>query len=75
MGAVGDVDIDPDGEHIWVIVRCDGADTDQGGYECLNSDLDPVLKFDQAGNVVESFGGVCLSGPMVSISTLRVTCR
>jgi DNA-binding beta-propeller fold protein YncE len=56
-GAVGDVDIDPDGEHIWVIVRCDGSDADKGGYECLNSDLDPVLKFDQAGNVVESFGG------------------
>ena len=56
MGPVGDVDIDPDGEHIWALVRCGDRD-DQGGYECLGSNLDPVLKFDQAGNVVASFGG------------------
>ncbi|GAB5562209.1 MAG: hypothetical protein SynsKO_38560 [Synoicihabitans sp.] len=56
MGAVGDVDIDPDGEHLWAIIRCGGDDAAQRGFECLNSDLDPVLKFDQSGRVVESFG-------------------
>lgn len=54
-GAVGDVDIDPNGEDIWVIVRCEGPDN--FGSECLNSDLDPILKIDQEGNILESFGG------------------
>ena len=55
MGAVGGVTIDPDGEHVWAVVRCD-APAELFGWECLDSDLDPVLKFDQHGNVVESFG-------------------
>ncbi len=56
MGAVGDVTIDPDGEHIWAVVRCDAGPA-RFGNECLDSDLDSVLKFDLAGHVVESFGG------------------
>jgi DNA-binding beta-propeller fold protein YncE len=57
MGAVGDLKLDPDGQHLWVIVRCDTSDPKQAGAECLDSDLDPVLKFDLDGNVVASFGG------------------
>jgi len=57
MGAVGDLDIDPDGEHIWAIIRCSATEPERFGDECLDSDLDPVLKFDQDGNVVQSFGG------------------
>ena len=57
MGAVGDVTVDPDGIHIWAIIRCDATAPERFGNECLDSDLDPVLKFDQEGNVVESFGG------------------
>lgn len=57
MGAVGKVTIDPDGEHIWAIIRCDATAPDQFGKECLDSDLDPVLKFNQEGEVVASFGG------------------
>jgi len=56
VGAVGDVDIDPDGEHVWAIIRCD-ADGDSFGWECLDSDLDPVVRFDSNGLAVESFGG------------------
>ena len=56
MGAVGGVTIDPDGQHIWAVLRCD-AGAERFGYECLDSDLDPVLKFDLQGKVVESFGG------------------
>jgi DNA-binding beta-propeller fold protein YncE len=56
FGAVGDVDIDPDGVHLWAVVRCD-AGAELFGLECLDSDLDVVLKFDGDGNVVESFGG------------------
>lgn len=57
MGAVGGLAMDPDGEHIWAVVRCDATDPARFGNECLDSDLDPVLKFDQEGNVVQSFGG------------------
>ena len=56
MGAVGGVDVDPDGEHIWAVIRCDATEPERFGNECLDSDLDPVLKFDPDGNVVESFG-------------------
>lgn len=57
MGAVGDVIVDPDGIHIWAVIRCDAAAPGRFGDECVDSDLDPILKFDQEGNVVESFGG------------------
>jgi sugar lactone lactonase YvrE len=57
MGAVGDVQVDVDGEHIWAIIRCSATAPERFGEECLDSDLDPVLKFDQEGNVVSSFGG------------------
>ena len=53
-GAVGDVDIDPNGEDIWVIVRCEGPDN--FGSECLDSNLEPILKINQNGEVVRSFG-------------------
>ena len=57
MGAVGGVTVDPDGKHVWAVVRCDATEPERFGNECLDSDLDPVLKFDLAGQVVESFGG------------------
>ena len=56
IGAVGDVDIDPDGRHVWAILRCD-AGGEKFGYECLDSDLDVVVKFDPDGNAVTMFGG------------------
>ena len=55
MGAVGDLAPDPDGKHLWVIMRCE--DAGKFGSECLDSNLDPILKFDLAGNVVKTFGG------------------
>ncbi len=39
MGAVGDVAMDPDGRHVWAVIRCD-AGADRFGYECLDSTLD-----------------------------------
>ena len=36
FGAVGDIDIDPDGEHIWVIIRCEVPADGKMGYECLD---------------------------------------
>lgn len=57
MGAVGGVTIDPDGEHVWALIRCDATAPERFGNECLDSDLDPVLKFSPDGEVVQSFGG------------------
>mgnify|MGYP001356904964 CR=1 FL=1 len=57
MGAVGDLTMDPDRLHLWAIIRCTASDPKQFGTECLDSDLDPILKFDLKGNVVKSFGG------------------
>ena len=57
MGAVGGVTMDSDGEHLWAVIRCDATAPGRFGNECLDSDLDPVVKFDLDGNVVESFGG------------------
>lgn len=55
MSAVGKVTVDPDGRHIWGTVHCD-AGPERFGSERLDSDLDPVIKFDPEGAVVESFG-------------------
>jgi DNA-binding beta-propeller fold protein YncE len=56
IGAVGDVDIDPDGVHVWAVIRCD-AGGDKFGYECLDSSLDVVVRFDADGTASRTFGG------------------
>jgi hypothetical protein len=48
-GATSAVDIDKDGRSIWVAERC-------GANSCLGSDLPIVLKFDESGKLVTSFG-------------------
>ena len=56
LGAFGDITMGPDGNYVWAIVRCD-APVEMFGWECLDSNLDPIIKFDLDGKVVESFGG------------------
>src|SRR5262249_32254621 len=56
IGAVGDVAIDPDGVHVWAVIRCD-AGGESFGWECLDSKLDSVVRFDADGNASRSFGG------------------
>mgnify|MGYP003709314655 CR=1 FL=1 len=56
MGAVGGVTIDPVGEFLWDFIISD-AGFFRFGNECLDSDLDPVVKFAPDGTVAESFGG------------------
>ena len=56
MGAVGDLKMDPDGRHLWAVIRCDATAVERFGNECLDSDLDPIVKFDMDGNAVASFG-------------------
>ncbi len=48
-GSTSAVEIDKDGESIWVAERC-------GANSCLGSDLDPIMKFDKNGKMVRSFG-------------------
>jgi len=50
-GAVVSVDIDRDGKSIWVFDRCEDA------RSCAKSTLDPIMKFDETGKLVKSFGG------------------
>ena len=45
-----------DGKHIWIAERC-------GANLCVGSDVDPVMLFDQDGNVVRSFGGGMITWP------------
>ena len=56
VGAVGDTTVDNDGRHIWAVLRCD-AGAEHFGSECLDSDLDSIIKFAPDGTVAESFGG------------------
>jgi hypothetical protein len=44
------VDIDRDGQSIWVAERC-------GANSCTGKMDPPILKFDQSGRLVKSFGG------------------
>jgi len=48
-GSTSAVAVDRDGASIWVGERC-GANT------CLDSALDPILKFDASGTLVKRFG-------------------
>jgi DNA-binding beta-propeller fold protein YncE len=53
-GSTSAVDVDPDGKSIWVAERC-------GANRCVDakgepSPLDVVLKFDESGKLVKSFG-------------------
>jgi sugar lactone lactonase YvrE len=55
-GSTSAVDIDADGESIWVAERC-GANT------CAMSDADNVIKYDKDGKLVSAFGGGMLIWP------------
>ncbi len=45
-----------DGRNIWIAERC-------GANLCVGSDLDPVMLFDQEGNVLKSFGSGMITWP------------
>jgi hypothetical protein len=56
LGTVSGVIPDSDGEHIWILARC-------GGNVCVGNDQDPIMKFDLAGNLIDSFGGGMTAWP------------
>jgi sugar lactone lactonase YvrE len=55
-GSVTAMDIDVDGEHLWVAVRCETN-------SCAGSDVDPVLLLNPEGEIVRSFGSGLLLWP------------
>lgn len=55
-GATSAVEIDPDGKSIWVAERC-------GANSCAGSNLPAVLKFDESGKLVKSFGSGMFAFP------------
>ncbi len=55
-GSTSAVDVAPDGKSIWVAERC-------GANDCVESPLDPVLRFDESGKLVTSFGAGLLLSP------------
>src|SRR3954467_1218318 len=55
-GSTSAVDIDKDGKSIWVAERC-------GTNACTGSNLDPILKFDESGNLVAHFGAGLIQSP------------
>jgi sugar lactone lactonase YvrE len=61
-GSTSAVDIDRDGRSIWVAERC-GANTCFDRATGKMSPLNPILKFDQSGKLVTSFGAGMLVFP------------
>lgn len=55
-GSTSAVAIDRDGKSIWVAERC-------GTNSCAESNLDPVLEFDEHGNLVRHFGAGLMLAP------------
>ncbi|MEX0912441.1 MAG: peptidyl-alpha-hydroxyglycine alpha-amidating lyase family protein [Gemmatimonadota bacterium] len=57
-GSTSAVDVDIDGVSVWVAERCSG---NRGA--CMETGLDPVVKFDADGNFVTSFGAGLVAWP------------
>lgn len=56
FGSTIGVNIDSDGQSIWVFDRC-------GGNNCGNSRIAPIQKFDSSGNLVAAFGEGIFNNP------------
>ena len=55
-GSVSALHVDIDGRHIWAADRC-------GANSCVGADVDPIVKMDPDGNVVQSFGAGLIAWP------------
>jgi streptogramin lyase len=55
-GSTSAVEIGKEGRSIWVAERC-------GANSCLDSPLDPILHFDEKGNLIKRFGAGLLISP------------
>ncbi len=50
IGAISAIDMDRDGKSIWVFERCGTINS------CIGSTVNPIMKFDDKGNLVKEFG-------------------
>jgi DNA-binding beta-propeller fold protein YncE len=55
-GSVSAVHVDVDGKHVWAADRC-------GANSCAGSNVDPIVKLDPSGKVVQSFGAGLILWP------------
>jgi sugar lactone lactonase YvrE len=55
-GSVSAINVDVDGKHIWAGDRC-------GANSCAGSNVDPIVKLDPGGKVVQSFGAGLILWP------------
>ena len=55
-GSVSAVHVDVDGKHIWAGDRC-------GANACIGSTVDPIVKLDPSGKVVQSLGAGLIAWP------------
>ena len=65
-GSTAAVEIDKDGQSVWVGERCEASRYPAGCYDPTTgqmSPLDPILKFDPSGTLVKSFGSGMLAFP------------
>jgi DNA-binding beta-propeller fold protein YncE len=67
-GSTAGIGIDPDGKSVWVAERCGTflppSQIKPGGqFGCGGSNLDPILKFDETGKLVKSFGAGLIQFP------------
>jgi DNA-binding beta-propeller fold protein YncE len=69
-GSTSGVDVDPDGQSVWVLERCSAqgfippSQMKEGvPFNCDGSKLAPILKFDASGKLVKSFGEELLVFP------------
>jgi hypothetical protein len=55
-GSTAGIGTDPDGRSIWVAERCGALTLSRSSaFACDGSNLAPILKFDEQGNLVKSF--------------------
>ncbi len=50
IGSISAIDMDRDGKSIWVFERCGTINS------CIGSTVNPIMKFDETGNLVKEFG-------------------
>src|SRR2546426_124774 len=67
IGSTAGITVDRDGTSVWTFDRC-------GGQYCAGSNLAPIMKFDESGKPVKSFGRECSSVRTVFASTAKATC-
>ena len=57
IGSTSAMDMDRDGKSIWIVERCGTLNS------CIGSTVNPIMKFDDKGNLVKQFGAGLLVYP------------